>query len=225
MNGDSPLSTLVGMTDPASRRPLKTRSRAWAQWLGGLLARSGATPNGISAFGIFVALAGAAAFLASAHLPSHRGLWLVAAAACIQLRLLCNMLDGLVAVEGGLQTATGGLWNEFPDRLEDSLFLVAAGYASGVPWLGWLAALLAMFTAYVRALGGTLRLPQDFRGPMAKPHRMAALTAAALLAAVEPLWGWRDQVLPWALAVIALGSGVTALRRLVGAATRLKGAA
>lgn len=211
------------MSDPSSRRPLKTRSRAWAQWLGGFLVRSGATPNGISAFGILVALAGAGAFLASAQLPAHRGIWLAVAAACIQLRLLCNMLDGLVAVEGGLKTATGGLWNEFPDRLEDSLFLVTAGYAAGISWLGWLAALLAMFTAYVRALGGTLGLPQDFRGPMAKPHRMAALTAAALLAAAEPSWGGRNQVLPWALAVIALGAAITALRRLLGAAAWLKG--
>ncbi len=145
-------------------------------------------------------------------------MWLVVAAACIQLRLLCNMMDGLVAVEGGRKTPTGDLWNEAPDRIEDSLFLVAAGYAAaGVAWgplLGWAAALLAMATAYVRALGQSLGLPADFRGPMAKPHRMALLTGAALLAALEPLMGVRDRVLPWALGLILTGAIVTATRRL-----------
>tara|TARA_B100001971_G_scaffold215105_2_gene257632 strand:+ start:3118 stop:3642 length:525 start_codon:yes stop_codon:yes gene_type:complete len=46
-----------------------------------------------------------------------------------------------------------------PDRIEDSIFLVAAGYALGTPTsitLGWLASLLAACAAYVRVLGGSL---------------------------------------------------------------------
>jgi phosphatidylglycerophosphate synthase len=85
----------------------------------------------------------------------------IAAAVCVQLRLLCNLLDGMVAIEGGKSTATGALFNEIPDRLADPLFLVPLGYASGYPWLGWLAALLAVLTAYIRVLGGALGLPQD----------------------------------------------------------------
>jgi phosphatidylglycerophosphate synthase len=77
-------------------------------------------------------------------------------------------------VEGGKQSPVGALYNEFPDRVADSIFLVALGYAALYPWLGWLAALLAAMTAYVRASGGSLGLAQDFRGPMAKPHRMVA---------------------------------------------------
>ena len=65
------------------------------------------------------------------------------------------------------------LYNEVPDRVADSLFLVALGYAIGMPWLGWLAALAAAVTAYIRVLGGTFGLAQDFRGPLAKQHRMA----------------------------------------------------
>src|SRR3546814_18583079 len=77
-----------------------------------------------------------------------------------------------VAVEHARKTPTGVLYNEVPDRVADSLFLVALGYAAGMPWCGWLAALLAALTAYIRTLGGTVLGSQDFRGPMAKPPRM-----------------------------------------------------
>ena len=56
---------------------------------------------------------------------------LIATAACVQLRLVCNLLDGMVAIEGGKSTATGALFNEIPDRLADPLFLVPLGYAAG----------------------------------------------------------------------------------------------
>ena len=48
-----------------------------------------------------------------------------------------NMMDGLVAVEGQRGSPTGALYNELPDRIQDALLLVAAGYAAGSDWLGW----------------------------------------------------------------------------------------
>src|SRR5207237_6015904 len=51
--------------------------------------------------------------------------------------------------------------------------------------LGIAAAILAVLTAYIRLLGGSLGLPQDFRGPMAKQHRMFTLTVGSLVAAIE----------------------------------------
>jgi phosphatidylglycerophosphate synthase len=133
---------------------------------------------------------------------------LVGAAVAIQLRLLCNLLDGLVAVEGGLASPDGELFNEVPDRITDSLLLVAAGYAASVPELGWAAALAAALTAYMRVLGGTLGRPQDFSGLMSKPRRMALLTAACLGAVASP------DVLAFALGVIFAGSLVTSAGRL-----------
>ena len=45
--------------------------------------------------------------------------FVVLAAGCIQLRLLCNLLDGLVALEGGRKGKAGDLFNEAPDRYAD----------------------------------------------------------------------------------------------------------
>jgi phosphatidylglycerophosphate synthase len=147
----------------------------------------------------------------------------VATAACVQLRLLCNLLDGMVAIEGGKSTPTGALFNEMPDRLADALFLVPLGYAGGYPWLGWLTALLAVLTAYIRVLGGALGQRQDFGGILPKQRRMAVLTLALLVAAVEDiLWGTRISLVAAAI-VIALGSLVTCVTRTLRIATLLRG--
>ncbi|NJS38761.1 MAG: CDP-alcohol phosphatidyltransferase family protein, partial [Rhodobacteraceae bacterium] len=62
-------------------------------------------------------------------------LFLILAAATIQARLVCNLIDGMVAVEGGQGTKDGPFWNEAPDRASDLLFLLGAGIAAGNPAL------------------------------------------------------------------------------------------
>jgi phosphatidylglycerophosphate synthase len=205
---------------PANRRPLKSRGTGWARVATGLLLRTRVTANQISVIGIVASLGGAWALVAAPGLP-----WLyLLGALAIQLRLLCNMLDGLVAVEGGRKSAYGPLFNEVPDRIEDSLFLIAFGYAAGLPWLGFTAALLAVITAYVRALGGSLGFAQDFAGPMAKPHRMAALTLGAVAAFAEASWGHSAYALAVTLAIVAAGTLITIARRLMRIARQLRDA-
>ncbi|MGV8960460.1 MAG: CDP-alcohol phosphatidyltransferase family protein [Stenotrophomonas sp.] len=206
-----------GMDKHMDRRPIAARASGWAKGMSAALARSSVTPNQISVISIVFAGAGAAALL---YLPGWTGL--LACALGIQLRLLCNLLDGMVAVEGGKQSATGALYNEFPDRIADSVLIVALGYAAGLPWVGWLGALLAALTAYVRVSGGALGLAQDFRGPMAKQHRMAVLTAACVLAIIEQAFANSHYVLPAAAAIIAIGSLLTCITRTRAIAARLK---
>jgi phosphatidylglycerophosphate synthase len=205
------------MDEQTDRRPLTSRSSRWAGALARLCVRAGFSPNAISMFSLLFAAAGAAALL---WCPAPWGL--LACALGIQLRLLCNLLDGMVAFEGGRKTALGALYNEIPDRLADSVFLVSLGYAAGAGWMGWLAALAAAVTAYIRVLGGSLGLPQDFRGPQAKPHRMAVMTAACLLAIIE--WYWRGElrILEVAVVVIAAGSILTCGTRTLAIARQLR---
>lgn len=202
------------MANEGNRRPLKTRSAGWAQALGATLARMGVSPNAISTIGILFAAGGAACFVMA---PGNPWFYLGAALG-IQLRLLANMLDGLVAVEGGRQSATGPLFNEVPDRIEDALLLVGAGYAAGLPELGYGAALLAFGTAYIRMTGGSLGFAQDFSGPMAKQHRMFALTVGAVLAALFP----GKPVIAAVLWAIAAGTALTCILRTLRIARQLK---
>ena len=135
------------------------------------------------------------------------------------MRLLCNLLDGLVAVEGGWRTKSGEIFNELPDRISDLLLLAAAGYATRwTGWerdFGWAAAALAVVVAYVRALGGQAGAAQQFCGPMAKQQRMFLLTAACALSALEAWMGAVPRAMTCVLAAIALGSAWTAARRSV----------
>ena len=201
----------------ANRRPLASRSTAWARYLTGVLIRAGVSANAISVVSVVFAAVGAALLI---WLPSAAGL--IAVALCVQLRLLCNLLDGMVAIEGNRQSPLGALYNEVPDRVADSLFIVSLGYAIGAPWLGWAGALAAAVTAYIRVLGGSLGLAQDFRGPMAKPHRMAVLTVACVLGALERSVMGSQWALMLAAWIIAVGSVVTCGIRLIAIARQLR---
>jgi len=212
------------MTENAGdRRPLASRNTRWAQGIARWLAQRSVTPNQISqASMVAAALAGGAFWWAGYMESTGRIAMLVCAALFCQLRLLCNLFDGMVAVEGGKGAPDGPFWNEFPDRIADILILTGVGYGIDVPELGWAAASFAVLTAYVRELGRANGLPSDFSGPMAKPQRMATITAAALISTLEPLWRGRDEVLAIALFVIALGAAVTVLRRGLGIIRALK---
>ena len=202
------------MAQSDDRRPLASRDTGWARGIARRLSASGITPNQISMASMaMAAVAGAAFWLAGSAASEPRIVLLLAAALFCQFRLLCNLFDGMVAIEGGKQEADGPFWNEFPDRVADMLILAGVGYGIGVPALGWAAAAFAVLTAYTRELGRNCGLPADFSGPMAKQHRMATITAAALLSLLEPLWRGQNEVLLIALGVIAVGAAVTALRR------------
>lgn len=200
------------------RRPLKSRKTGWAVFLANWLIKKSINPNHISLAGIFFAVI-AVVFLflgAQAQIKSWDRLWFYLLAALnIQLRLLCNMLDGMVAIEGQRQSKIGDLYNELPDRIEDIIILVGTGYSvaqiSCGSILGWLAAVGAVLTAYIRVLGVTLGASAHFCGPMAKPHRMAILTVACLL---ESIFFMRGYWLALALIIIILGSLITCLRRV-----------
>src|SRR5947209_17026631 len=201
-----------------ARRPLKTRQAGWARTLARFLAGARASPNGIAGLSIFcAAAAGVAMFYSSRLGPAWRGWLLLGAAAGIQLRLLCNMLDGMVAVEGGMQSKSGEVFNDLPDRISDALILIPVGYAifnqPYGPLLGWSAALLAIFTAYVRMMGGAAGLKQSLMGPMAKPDRMFALTVGVVLSILET-WYPHPGIILWLdLIIINLGCVITIWRR------------
>ncbi|MEQ8558639.1 MAG: CDP-alcohol phosphatidyltransferase family protein [Henriciella sp.] len=206
------------------RRPIGARKAGWAHWSARKLAEAGVTPNRISIASMVFAAVGAAALALTG--PSNGGLQialLILAIIGIQARLLCNLFDGMVAVEHGSAGKDGAFWNEFPDRVSDSLLLTGAGLACGSLALGLAASALAIFVAYVRELGRATGLPADFGGPMAKQHRMAALTGAAVLAMLEPVWGGSGEVMFAALALILAGSVLTILlraRRLIAGLKR-----
>lgn len=208
-------------TDP-NRRPIASREVPAAKRFATWLADTGVSPNAISGSSIVFGCLAGAALAATSQLgwTGARVAW-VTAALMMQLRLLANMFDGMVAIESGKSSAVGELYNEAPDRVSDAAILIGAGFAAGGSiHLGYISALLAVSVAYVRALGAAAGAGQVFLGPMAKPQRMFIMTIAALYCGLSPrTWqiahadtGW--STMGFALLFIAAGCTITLLRRL-----------
>ncbi len=188
------------------------------------LVRTGLTPNTISVLGMLAGIAGGFAF-AYTHSSLY---WFLAGAILVQLRLLANMFDGMVAIESGQCSSVGELYNELPDRVSDAAICIGLGYAvGGHEILGYLAALAAMSTAYVRAMLVSAGAPNDFCGPMAKPQRMFLITlfaAYCLLAPAEyqPVHEVLGGPPGLCLLIIAIGSLATSIRRVCRGARALR---
>ena len=200
------------MNKPNARRPLKSRDTSWAKHLSKLIADAGISPNMIS----FLSMVFAGLSLASAVYGSKDGqtIGIILAAVFIQLRLICNLMDGMVAVEFGKKSKTGDLWNDVPDRFADVAIILGAGYLSLThPFaleLAWANGALAVLSAYIRVLGASLKSPHYYFGPMAKPQRMALLTVAFLVEAVHPT----GMVAYASLWLMLLTQFITCFRRL-----------
>src|SRR6201993_5334871 len=201
------------------RRPIATRNRKWAQAATAWLAARHVSPNGISIAGMCACIVAGIA-LGATSVADYRILWIIAALGA-QLRLTAYMLDGMVALASGRSSKIGELYNEVPDRVSDAAVFIGAGFAwGGNIALGYVATILAIFTAYVRAAGKIAGAPNEFCGPMAKQHRMLVVTLICLYCAVVPR-SWQifhlDNldvgVMSLALTLIIAGCVITVLRR------------
>lgn len=201
----------------SNRRPIETRKARWAHRIAKFLRDQNITPNSISLSSIVFAFAAMLALMGKIYLL---------AAVLIQMRLLCNLFDGMVAIEFAQKTKSGEIFNDAPDRPADIFILLGAGYAiQSVPHaieLGWLAALLAVLTAYVRNLGVASGASPYFIGPMAKQHRMATITISAILAFFEMRHFTSDYALALGLVIVCIGSVFTLFRRLARIVSELE---
>jgi phosphatidylglycerophosphate synthase len=206
----------------SERRPMFTREWNIAKQSSRWLVARAVSPNIISLAGMAGGVAAGAA-LAATQWPALSHTMFLLAVAGIVLRGMGNLLDGMVAVESGKASPFGELFNEIPDRVADVAILLGAGYAAGGhPVLGYLAALMAVFIAYIRAEGKVTGAAQHYCGPMAKPGRMVVILLVALYGGLTPAH-WQPAVqfgsqplglMALGLAIIVIGGIVTVFRRL-----------
>ena len=95
--------------------------------------------------------------------------------------------------------------------------------------LGFAAACVAMFTAYIRAAGKAAGAPHQYCGPMAKQQRMALLTVICVFCGITPA-AWHGSfdsshhgLVAIGLWIIIIGGLITSIRRLAKIAAHLKG--
>lgn len=203
-----------------NRRDVATRKIAVFQNLAKKLVALQLTPNQVSIASSVFAFGSGISF----YYAGNKILFLIFAIIGIQLRLICNLIDGLMAVEGGLKTKSGEVFNDVPDRFSDIFILLGAGYWCGLIDMGWTAAVLAVLTAYIRTLGASMTGQHDFAGPMAKQHRMFLVTLGAAGGIIEILINNSDRyVMKAVLAVIIAGCGWTCWNRLRRLYLKLEG--
>lgn len=198
------------------RREVQTRNKNWSKKIASTLAGNNVSPNIISLSSIVFAL------VCIILLNKYRISWIieVAAIACILGRLLCNVLDGMVAVEYNRASKVGELYNDLPDRISDTLILLGLGLHSNSEYsvhLAWVVCFMAFLTAYIRQLGATITHVQFYNGPMAKQHRMFVSIVILALELIQNLFFSERKVdfLMIGLVVIGFGSLITCIRRLI----------
>src|SRR5258708_5623567 len=158
----------------ADRRPIAARSHPLAQSMAAWLVRREISPDTISVFGLACGVAAGLAFSATRWTDAASAMLWLTGATLIPLRLAANMFDGMVAVERGITSPVGELYNEIPDRISDSAVLIGVGIAGGDWGLGASAALAAVATAYVRGAGERRRGARRLFVPRAEaqPRRL-----------------------------------------------------
>lgn len=205
--------------DESGRRELAVRQTSFAKYVAGWLSKKNITPNQISLLSVVFALLGFFVLLSSLFIESP--FIFIFAAIFIQLRLLCNLFDGMVAMEGGKKTPAGELFNDLPDRIADPLFILAACFVTVSHYgeiLAWSCATLAILTAYIRVLGVSMGCPPDFNGPMAKQHRMALLTISLIFMFFVDLFGFNHDFLNYIMdatfSIMLIGLLITCENRI-----------
>jgi phosphatidylglycerophosphate synthase len=195
-----------------NRREVTSRDTKFANRAALWLANMNITPNTISVLSIvFSVLTLISFYLDSVNYLNHL-IAMVLAVVGVQGRLIMNLLDGMVAIEYNKKSLVGGLYNEVPDRISDTLIILGTGllvakYNFGMD-LAYFAIILSAFTAYIRTLGASLNSPHFFSGPMAKQHRMALITISCVIGI------WYLPIFYFALIIMNVGLLITCARRI-----------
>ena len=204
-----------------SRRPIATRGSGWAKKTASWLAKNNISPNFISILSIFFSLLSLLAFYLDSESSANHILFMIVAILGIQLRLIMNLLDGMVAVEHNRKSLLGGLFNEVPDRISDTFTILGVGLlVAKLPYgidLAYWAIILSIATAYIRTLGASLNCGHHFSGPMAKQHRMALISLGCVVGI------WYKEIFYYLLILMNIGLTITCYRRLSKIASNLQG--
>jgi phosphatidylglycerophosphate synthase len=213
--------------EPTSHRPIAPMFRRTADGAVNLCVRLGIPPDAISYSSILAAIIASLCFLRSG---GNAWLLIFAPLFCY-LRLWFNMLDGMVALAAGKASARGEIVNDLPDRISDVIIFAGVAHSGLMnPVIGYWAAILSLFAAYVGLFGQALGRQREFGGIMSKPWRMVALSLGAWAMFVY-LW-WNNQpmdrtesvppILDWTCLAIIAGCLQTIIVRLKRIVRRLQ---
>jgi phosphatidylglycerophosphate synthase len=194
---------------------LKPASQGIVRPLERLAVRAGVSADALTLLAVPVAALGGACIALSAVVPEL----LLAVPLLAALRLVLNLLDGMVARSTGSTHPMGEMWNELGDRLADVLFIGGLIFVPEVdPWLAFAAVAAALLASYAGITSRAAGASRQYGGVLSKPGRMVTLGIAAPVSFVigDPTW------LVMAAVVILVGSLITLGQRVVAARAELE---
>ena len=159
-------------------------------------------------YGALILAAVAALALAQAG-SNRRWLWLVPPS--VLLRLVCNLMDGMVARARGLADRWGEVKNEFGDRIADALIFLSLGYAGYTePRLAATAIALILLVSYLGVLSKAVGGSRVYGGIFGKGDRMISLAVFT----IYPLYSGTLASYNWYLGFAVLAATLTIVQRL-----------
>jgi CDP-diacylglycerol--glycerol-3-phosphate 3-phosphatidyltransferase len=181
------------------------------------LARTGVTPNVLTATGVSLCLAAAVLVPFENH-GTLLFFWL--AAGIFVVGSLLDILDGALARVGGKTTPFGAFIDSTTDRVGEGTMLAAIALVFARHGRDWavvlaVAAVVGSFlVSYTRARAEALGLRGDV-GLGSRAERVVLITAGLVFAP----WGG----LPWAIVVLAATAWLTVVQRILHVRTQLSG--
>ena len=194
-----------------------TGARALASRSVTSLARTGVTPNVLTATGVSLCLAAAVLVPFENH-GTLLFFWL--AAGIFVVGSLLDILDGALARVGGKTTPFGAFIDSTTDRVGEGAMLAAIALVFARHGREWavvlaVAAVVGSFlVSYTRARAEALGLRGDV-GLGSRAERVVLITAGLVFAP----WGG----LPWAIVVLAATAWLTVVQRILHVRTQLSG--
>lgn len=181
------------------------------------LARTGVTPNVLTATGVSLCLTAAVLVPFENH---GKLLFFWLAAGIFVVGSLLDILDGALARVGGKTTPFGAFIDSTTDRVGEGAMLAAIALVFARHGRDWavvlaVAAVVGSFlVSYTRARAEALGLRGDV-GLGSRAERVVLITAGLIFAP----WGG----LPWAIVVLAATAWLTVVQRILHVRTQLSG--
>lgn len=194
----------------------KTGVRRLATRSVGGLARTGVTPDALTALGLTLCAAGAVAVYFEYR---NELLWFWTGAFLFWAGSLLDILDGALARQSGKGTPFGGFLDSTTDRLGEAVMLGSIGLVFARDGneiaLGAVFAAMAgsFLVSYTRARAEALRLKGDV-GIGSRAERVFVIVSGLFLAP----WG----LLPWAVYLLNVTAWLTVIQRILHVRRQLK---
>lgn len=192
-------------------KPLRRLSLQLMEW--------GITSEMVALAGMILGILAGVSFMATGLHANPVVFWILGMVCCA-LRIGCIRLDVALQPLTHKQSLEDIFFNELPERVSDAVTLIGFGFAvDSSPWLGLTAALMAIFSAYVRSIGysrGAGRKTSS-SGPMTRIHRLVLISITSILMTLgintENLENMHTTIPQIALWVIIMGCVATILIR------------